>query len=152
MDDNEDQVLTTLCVSAVALLIQYERATLHIRQRNSLWATSHSLTDAEFRRSFRLHRRDFADLVSRVRILITKDEKTGRLRNGAVEVCVAVVLRIMSGAAYLDMLTLWGLGKSSVFSMFHATAEALIKVLDCHDLQRRTGTVNDYSCVKTLLT
>jgi len=143
LEEEEERVCYDYVTPAAALLTKLHhmygllspaprtRRTLHLRIRRSFHATTDSLKEQEFRSSFRMNRSNFAKLVSLVRPVISKNEKMGALRNGAIEpeVRVAIVLRIMAGAADLDLMVLWQVARSTIYQIFHETSEAIANAL-----------------------
>ena len=93
-------------LNELARTITRTRSTHFIRTRNNFWDTTSSLTDEEFPKSFRMSRSDFRQLVDIVRKDLKRIKAMAALRNGAIEAeaRVALVLRILSGSSYLDMM------------------------------------------------
>lgn len=63
-----------------------------------------------------------------VHIYENRNAEMGALRNGVVqpEVPVAVVVQILAGASYLDLMLIWCLGRSTVYQVFHSTCTILL--------------------------
>ena len=78
------------------------------------------MTDAEFTRMFRINRHSFDDLLAKItEILPEKDEKKAVVSSGSLitnRVKLAITLRWLAGASYLDLM--WGF-KVSAPSIYH---------------------------------
>lgn len=63
--------------------------------------------------------------------MITPNAKMATLCNSAIEceVRVQIVLRIMAGAPYLEILIMWCVTKTRIYDISYSTADALIKIL-----------------------
>jgi len=152
-DSDEDAIVDNINEAKTLLLILLRfydtsqalarpRASLHKRTRRPFWTTTNALKDSEFRKAFRMDRVNFRGLVEKVRGAITKDERMGGLRNGAIEpeIRVAIVLRILSGASDLDLMVLWGVARPTIYQIFHETSAAIIEAYPMADFpqdQRR---------------
>ncbi len=93
-------------LNELARTITRTLSTHFIHTRKNFWDTTSSLTDEEFPKSFRMSRCDFRQLVDIVRKDLNRIKAMATLRNGAIEAeaRVALVLRILSGSSYLDMM------------------------------------------------
>ncbi len=75
---------------------------------------------------------NFRALIQFVRRKMPQGDEMG-LRSSAivieVEVRVAVLLRIMAGSTYVDMMIIFGPARSTVYKMFSETTEIIIDAL-----------------------
>ena len=103
-----------------------------------------ALSPIQFRRMFRMNRGSFDRLCKRIALKVgdsvfksdqwlssistTTEQDTNRKTHCATdalggtlsgEVKVAVMLRLMAGASYLDLLLIYGISSASVYSVFH---------------------------------
>ena len=90
------------------------------------------LTDAEFRRIFWMSRESFGVILSRVRERIKKDER--RALNGACgvvppELRLAMMLRFLAGASYLDIGWVYGVHRSTLYAVIWETIEVINETL-----------------------
>ena len=108
-------------------MIPEEKIPMYRRVRPNFWEATKARPNREFRIAFRMHRLDYRHLVDKVRVKLTANAVMADLRNGPIEpeVRIAIVLRILSGASYLDLMLLWQLGRSTVYNVFHSTVVVL---------------------------
>ena len=88
-----------------------------------------SLTDSQYTRMFRLDRAAFCQLLIRVNEIapVVDDRKAIASSGSSIsgEIRLAVTLRWLAGASYLDLCFGWGLSVSSFFSVLWSTMEAI---------------------------
>jgi len=94
------------------------------RVRRQFWAVTSPLTSNEFKRCFRMSRESFKNLVEMVR-------GRNRSSSGPVtpEECLAITVRLLAGASYLDLMLVFGIAKCTVYHSFHRTLDVLSDVL-----------------------
>lgn len=109
-------------------LVPSPRGNLHRRTRRLFRAPTDAMTDMEFRKAFRMNRTLFKTRVEILRPCLERNENMGELRNGIVEpdVRIAIVLRIMSGASYHDLMSLWGIASTTIYDAFHDTMSKIL--------------------------
>ncbi len=82
-----------------------------------------------FRRAFRLSRPAFRSLVHLGRHKVQKDGERATPSSGvsiSPEICVAIGLRLLASASYIDLMIVFGLAKSSTYECFSRTTSALL--------------------------
>ena len=102
------------------------------RQRRTFLEVTKYLTGQKFLRHFRTTRRGFGVLLSLVRGDIEKNEAMAALSSGgaiAADVRLAITLRMLAGASYLDCALSFSVEESTVTRVFYQTVRALNKVL-----------------------
>ena len=148
-------LLVEICELFVAIwAIPEKRSSMHQRQWRKFWETTQVLTDEEFRLSFRMFRRDFKRLVQLVEGKLPNNPRMAGSRNGLVEteVRVAIVVRILSGSSYLDMILTWHISQPTIYRIFHETKGVLLQVLR-FDVFPNNSTcrknASEFSCSRT---
>ena len=117
------------------------------RRRQSFEEISRVLLPLHFRRMFRMNRCSFDKLCECVMFKVgegvfksqewldgsheeaaTRTQSATNALGGTLsgELKVAVMLRIMAGASYLDLLLIYGISTSSVYSTFHEAASWIV--------------------------
>jgi hypothetical protein len=90
------------------------------------------LSDHDFTRCFRMPREAFYNLLGLLRHALERHlAAAANSSGGRVEPAarLAIYLRILGGASYLDMQLVFGVGRSTVFHVFHSTLRAVNKRL-----------------------
>lgn len=96
-----------------------------------------------------MNRSVFCKLVKILRPSLERNRTMGALRNGAIEpeVRLAIVLRILSGASYHDMMLLWSIACSTVYVIFQETVDAILEHSRSATFQQRKRSVLNCSDV-----
>lgn len=95
-----------------------------LRGRRSRWSMPYvleDLPDTDFRMLYRMEREDFHALLELLRDNISANEDMASLSAGEpipAECRLAMSLRILAGASYLDCALAFGVGRSTVFGIF----------------------------------
>eukprot|EP00171_Calliarthron_tuberculosum_P001307 IDg1307t1 len=145
-----DSEVASLYTVFVALLCeQFDRdvsyrirsASIH-RDRQTFEQVTASLSSWEFRRAFRLSRSAFYGLVSLLGDRLVRDigqasRSTSRAISPATR--LGITLSLLSGASYLDQMISFKVGRSSEFSVFHDTVNALMDALSMPEIPLRDG-------------
>jgi len=63
----------------------------------------------------------------------------------SIDICLAVTLRILAGGSCLDLQRLYGICKSTLYNVFHATCELLIELIPFPGLSSNGGKLNGIS-------
>lgn len=104
-----------------------------VRHRTILWFSKHAseLSHREFRRLYRLGKETFSKVVDLVNPLCQRKQLrlNSKIASVKVEVMLAVALRILAGASYLDVSWPYGIATSTVYDIFHEMLEAMDNVL-----------------------
>lgn len=120
-----------------------------IRRRRSLDLVVRDLSPREFQRAFRMNRDVFNKLLSLLLTDLNRDRKQGlRSSGGCVDpdVRLAITLRLLAGASYLDIMMLFGLSVSSVYAVFHATNDSIMSRLSLPGLPLSDTNALDILC------
>jgi hypothetical protein len=126
---------TALLVSAtIASVITKpaRRATRTARRRLSFDAVVQFLSPQDFTRCFRMPREAFDDLLRLLWPWMLRDKRRARCGDGgaiAPAVRLAIFLRILGGASYLDVMLAFRVGRSTVYGVFFATLNATIQAI-----------------------
>jgi DDE superfamily endonuclease/Villin headpiece domain len=123
-------VLTVAAVfSAVAIKKPPRRRMAALRRaRPSFESIAGYLSDHDFTRCFRMPREAFYNLLAILRGDLERQLAAAtKSSGGRVEPAsrLAILLRILGGASYLDMQLVFGVGRSTVFQVFHSTLRAI---------------------------
>jgi Villin headpiece domain len=90
------------------------------------------LSDRDFTRCFRMPREAFYNLLGLLRHALARhlaaaaNSSSSRVEPAAR---LAICLRLLGGASYLDMQLVFGVGRSTVFHVFHSTLRSVNKRL-----------------------
>jgi hypothetical protein len=124
-------LLQALCAVA-APRSRYMRSALVAREPLNFNRHMVEMSDRKFQRLYRLSKVDFMELASHLRPLLERKQSRPRGGNPAVETTamLAVTMRILAGASYLDVGWPYGLADATVYVLFDETLEALGRVLD----------------------
>ena len=126
--------LYLLAAAAILLNSKKDKKTrkvrLELRLREELTFENLTLVydDALFCRAFRMPRQAFHELLSSVRQSLQKNIEMGRRAKRPTippDVRLAVTLRMMAGASYLDLMGTYQMSKTSVYNVFHSTCTVL---------------------------
>lgn len=117
-------------------LLRQERVRVQ-RSRQTFEEITKGLSAEEFKQAFRMSRSSFHVLVSILRPALSRfavgDKREEEVhRSGAilqVEFRVAVFLRMMAGASYHDLMLVYRIGKSTVYSLFNQVLNVASQVL-----------------------
>jgi DDE superfamily endonuclease len=108
------------------------RVSSHRRARPTLaYVTRYQLT-SEFTRCFRMPREVFTKLLRLLRPRLERDADMATQSSGGriePEVRLAVLLRILGGASYLDLMMVFRIGRSSVYQVVFSTISAVLFVM-----------------------
>eukprot|EP00170_Pyropia_yezoensis_P001830 contig_7775_g1834 len=107
--------------AAVAAAPQRRTSRSGTRSRQYMPLTLAALADADFRLLFRMDRDTFWALFDLVRSSLETNEEMAILSSGQPippECRLAMALRVLAGASYLDCMLAFGVGRSTVFSVF----------------------------------
>lgn len=91
------------------------------RSRQDMPLTLAALANADFRLLFRMDRDTFWALFDLVRASLETSEEMAILSSGQPippECRLAMALRVLAGASYLDCMLAFGVGRSTVFTVF----------------------------------
>jgi hypothetical protein len=108
------------------------RASLR-RVRPCLSAVLRNLRDVDFRRVFRMERHTFASLLNVVRPDLERDGAMALRSSGGriePEIRLALTLRLLAGASYLDAVMLFGISRTACYEVFHETVNSFLGRLD----------------------
>ncbi len=113
-----------------ALLSLPSQSRLGSRRRDSrpFRSITQYLSANEFRSMFRMERRAFYKLLCCIRGDLERNDVQARRSSSRVtspELRLAVCLRILSGASFLDCMLSFGIAKSTVYDVFHSTVRAI---------------------------
>jgi hypothetical protein len=132
-------------VVAVAYYLLFERVTSldsirrhraaprsgsRLRNRQRFEGLQTALSRAEFARAFRMTHATFLALLALLEGDLTRDMRmAARSSGGRVEPAVrlALTVRMLSGASYLDMMMLFRVASSTVYDVFHSTVSSITK-------------------------
>ena len=125
---SSNSLLHTLCADGLARIRKPSRT----RFRVTFQIIVSNLSDAEFRRAFRVSKTSFQRLLNALSLALDRDVNQARRSSGGeVESAVrlAVTLRMLAGGSYHDQMLSFNLGRSTVFQIFHDTISAIVKTL-----------------------
>jgi hypothetical protein len=100
------------------------------RTRRSFDELQDSLSRAEFTRAFRMSLETYENLLSLLKLDLTRDMRiASRSSGGRVdpEVRLALTIRMFSGASHLDLMMLFRVASSTVHNVFHRTIASPIE-------------------------
>jgi hypothetical protein len=106
------------------------RSGSRLRIRQSFGNLQAELSRAEFTRAFRMTHSTFLALLRLLGDDLTRDmQMAARSSGGRVEppIRLALTVRMLSGASYLDMMMLFKLASSTVYDVFHSTVASITK-------------------------
>jgi hypothetical protein len=106
------------------------RSGSRLRIRQSFGNLQAELSRAEFTRAFRMTHSTFLALLRLLGDDLMRDiEMAARSSGGRVEppIRLALTVRMLSGASYLDMMMLFKLASSTVYDVFHSTVASITK-------------------------
>lgn len=119
-----------VCHTAVVTGAPFSReSSMGRRSRLGMSSTLLSLPEADFRLLFRMSRPDFFSLLDIVRRGLEVDEGMAVLATGQpipADCRLALALRILAGASYLDCMLAFGVGRCTVFNIFHQVRRGLL--------------------------
>jgi DDE superfamily endonuclease len=123
-------VAATAAVLFSELSIQkpVHRAPAKRRRRLRFSQLEAMISDAEFTRAFRIPREAFHSLCRTLRLDLFRDEAhSARSRGDAIETAarLAVTLRMLTGASYLNLVMLFRVAKATIYDIFHSTADII---------------------------
>lgn len=139
MDDNDGEFFGLVLIMCITIGFSGKRvvnraALKRIKKRSAVRETLtfehviEELGEGDFRQSFRMSKRCFVDLLRAVRPAIEKSASMGALsgrRTIPPETRLAITLRLLAGASYVDMRLAFRVGRSTVYHIFHETVEAI---------------------------
>jgi len=114
------------------------------RHRRDFTVVTSSLTDGEFRKTFRMGRASFAKLAEMVRVGVTRDHAMAILSSSGpvtAEVCLGVTLLVLSGMSYRSAFLIFGIARSTVYDVFHRTLEVVAGVLSLDGIPTTYGSL-----------
>ena len=132
-------------VIAVAYYLLFERVTFadsirrlcatprsgsRLRNRQCFSSLQAALSRTEFTRAFRMTHPTFLTLLRLLEGDLTRDMRmAARSSGGRVEPAIrlALTVRMLSGASYLDMMMLFRLASSTVYDVFHSTVASITR-------------------------
>jgi DDE superfamily endonuclease len=100
------------------------------RTRHSFDELQGSVSRAEFTLAFRMSLETYANLLSLLKLDLTRDMRmASRSSGGRVdpEVRLALTIRMLSGASYLDTMMLFRVASSIIYDIFHRTIASIIR-------------------------
>jgi hypothetical protein len=100
------------------------------RTRQSFDELQDSLSRAEFTRAFRMRLETYANLLSLLKLDLTRDMGMASRSSGCrvdPEVRLALTIRMLSGASYLDLMSLFRVASFTMYDPFHRTIASIIK-------------------------
>lgn len=116
-----------VCISRTTRFAEWK-----MREREKFYYVTNIYSDRDFRRAFRMDRRLIRKLLNLIRAGITKNDEMGR-RSGRRTikpyVRLAVTLRMIAGARYMDLIKSYKISHTAVFSIFHSTCDVLMRQL-----------------------
>lgn len=119
-----------VCHTAVVTGAPFSReSSMGRRSRLGMSSTLLSLPEADFRLLFRMSRPDVFSLLDIVRGGLEVDEGMAVLATGQpipADCRLALALRILAGASYLDCMLAFGVGRCTVFNIFHQVRRGLL--------------------------
>jgi hypothetical protein len=101
-------------------------------RRELLDAVVPSLSDQEFQICFRMARDASGALVALLRSSLERDELQGARGGGSrvfPEVRLAITLCLLAGGAHWDLMSLFQVGRSSVYNVLHRTVDAIVTTM-----------------------
>ena len=108
------------------------RLMLRLREHLTFENLTQVYDDSLFCRAFRMPREAFNELLSSVRLSLQKNVEMGRRAKRLTvppDIRLAVTLRMMAGASYLDIMGTYQISKTCVYDVFHSTCMILSKKL-----------------------
>ena len=118
-------------ILALAEISRQDRARVgnRILERRSFEASIRNMNDFEFRRTFRMHRSAFRVLCTVLEHKLMRNSEMG-MRSSAgvisVPVQVAIFLRTLAGARYLDFMSLYGVTRPTVYAVLQRVCDAVL--------------------------
>jgi DDE superfamily endonuclease len=104
------------------------RVRSRLRNRQSFGDLQTALSHTEFARVFRMSHPTFSALLRVVERDLTRDMRMAlRSSGGRVEPAIrlALTIRMLAGASYLDMMLVFKLASSTVYDVFHSTIASI---------------------------
>jgi hypothetical protein len=103
------------------------------RVRPCLSTVLRDLSDGEFQRVLRMQRHTFSSLLNVIRPDLERDTGMALRSSGGriePEIRLALTLRLLAGASYLDAMMRFGISRSSCYVVFHSTVNSIHSRLD----------------------
>lgn len=141
--------MATMLLVAVLDGCGYERSRNVVRTRQDFWQLASCYDDFTFRRAFRLSRRSFSRLVDKLKPALKVDESMACRSSGSAisaEVCVAVMLRVMAGASYLDLIMMFGVSRSMIYECFDNVTYAALRELPLQGFPKSEPELTEAAC------
>ena len=107
---------------AAATVLPPREYTVGPRTRLSFASGLEQVSDRDFRLLFRMTREDFLALRAGVAHRLAVDDGMATLSSGSpipTDCRLALGLRMLAGASYLDIMLAFGVGRCTVYSIFH---------------------------------
>jgi DDE superfamily endonuclease len=108
------------------------RRASRLRVRPCLSTVVRDLSEGEFRRVFRMERCTFSSLLTILLPDLLLDVSMGMRSSGGriePEIRLALTLRMLAGASYLDTVMLFAISRSSCYAVFHDTISSILSRL-----------------------
>lgn len=106
------------------------------RVRMDWQARKDSLTDREFKRTYRISKETFDKVLAAIRDQLQpkSPEKARQDLHGAVqpELLLSMTLRFLAGGSYLDIYQMHGVGASTMYHAIPVVCHAIIKAFPLH--------------------
>ena len=99
-----------------------------MRTRIDFATLSASLSDAEFRRIYRMGKPSFEKLVERLEPRLLVDDRMATISSRgpiSTSVRLAAALRFFAGASYLDIYPTYGMSRTSFYEIVHSVVDAI---------------------------
>jgi hypothetical protein len=107
------------------------------RVRPCLSTVLRDLSDGEFQRVLRMQWHTFSSLLNVIRPDLERDTGMALRSSGGriePEIRLALTLRLLAGASYLDAMMLFGISRSFCYVVFHSTVNSILSRLDMSGL------------------
>ena len=124
-------VLAVLNTTASTIAPRTSERPPGMRSRVDMPYNMAAVSDLDFRLLFRMERDDFWALLGLIRGRLETNEEMAIFSSGQPipEECrLAMALRILAGASYLDVMLAFGVGRSTVFYIFRQVCNLLVSV------------------------
>lgn len=108
------------------------RITENLRKDVTFASVTRIYTDSVFERAFRMDRYTFDKLLALVWYDLKRDDEMGRRAKRPTiqpDTRLAVSLRMLAGASYLDLMSAYQISNTAVYEIFHSTSAVLMEKL-----------------------
>jgi hypothetical protein len=111
-----------------------------------------NFSDVEFSGALRLDRKAFNTLLQVLMTSLKRETQQGnRCSSGIVRPCVrvAITLRMLAGGSVWELMAIFGVGRTTVYHVFHSTLDAIYQILwlpgiPVNDLAALTATAEGF--------